>query len=72
MPVFRVLKRVDAYVVYEADIQAEDAKEAAEFAYDDDPEIAWREMDTVQFDASHVVTLDDEGNEIDETKWGKG
>jgi hypothetical protein len=72
MPKFRVLMRVDAYVKYEAEVEANDPKEAADLAYDDGPEIKWTELGTQQFDARHVVTLDADGDEIEETKWGKG
>jgi hypothetical protein len=72
MPKFRVLMRVDAYVDYEAEVEADDAKEAALLAYDGQPGIVWTEVGTQQFDARHCVTLDDDGDEIEETKWGKG
>jgi hypothetical protein len=72
MPVFRVLMRVDAYVTYEADIEAQSAEEASDIGYGNGPEVTWRELDTIQFDARHVVTLDGEGNEIEETRWGEG
>lgn len=64
--------RVDAYVDYEAKIEADDAKAAADFAYDNSDQIDWTEVGTQQFDARHVVTLDDDGDEIEGTKWGKG
>ena len=64
--------RVDAYVEYEAEIEADDAKKAADLAYDNGPNIDWTEIGTQQFDARHVVTLDEDGDEIEETKWGKG
>lgn len=72
MPTFKVLMRVDAYVEYEAEIEADNAKEAALIGYDGGPGIEWSEIYTQQFDAHHCVTLDDNGNEIAGTKWGKG
>lgn len=72
MPIFKVVKRVDAYVVYETKIEAETAQEAADSAYDDGPDIVWTEADVIEFDARHVVALDDNGEDIEETRWGKG
>lgn len=72
MPTYRVLMRVDAYVEYETQVDADDPKEASEIAYRDGPEVIWKELGTSEFDARHVVTLDDAGEEIDETRWGKG
>lgn len=64
--------RVDAYVEYETEIEADDPQAAADLAYHSGAEVTWKELGTVEFDARHVVTLDDSGEEIDETKWGKG
>jgi hypothetical protein len=72
VPKFRVLMRVDAYVEYEAQIEADDAQEAAIIGYDNDSKIEWNEVGTLQFDARHVVTLDKKGQEIAETKLGEG
>ena len=72
MPMFTVLSRVDAYVDYLAEVEADTAEDAADLAYDGDPSIKWVKEQVVEFDARHVVTLDDEGNEIESTARGKG
>jgi hypothetical protein len=72
MPKFTVLSRVDAYVDYLTEVEADTPEEAAEIAYDGGPEIKWIEQGTVEFDASRVVTLDANGDEIESTVCGKG
>lgn len=72
MPVFSVLSRVDAYVVYVADVEADTAEEAVDLAYDGDPTVSWVKDQVIEFDARHVVALDDDGEEIESTARGKG
>lgn len=72
MPKFTVLSRVDAYVDYVAEVEAEDADAAAMFAYYDGSGLKWEPYGTVEFDARRVVTLDENGDEIEETRCGKG
>lgn len=72
MPKFTVLSRVDAYVDYVAEIEAGSAEEAADIAYEGDVPIRWEERGVVEFDARLVITLDDEGEEIEQTARGKG
>lgn len=70
MPRFKVLSRVDAFVDYIAEIEAESADQATELAYQGAPGIIWNEWGTVEFDARHMVALDDNGNEIESS--GRG
>jgi hypothetical protein len=70
MPKFTVLSRADAFVDYVAEIEAETAKQAVELVWNDAPGIVWEKRGTVQFDARHIVALDDEGNEIEDTARG--
>ena len=72
MPKFTVLSRVDAYVDYVAEVEADDADAAAMFAYYDGTGLTWEPCGTVEFDARRVVTLDENGDEIEETRCGKG
>jgi hypothetical protein len=72
MPTFMVLSRVDAYVDYITEVEADSADEAAELAYEGDPSVIWREQGIVEFDARHVVALDADGSEIESTARGKG
>lgn len=70
MPKFQVLKRVDAFVDYIAEIEADSAEEAAGKADFDEDAQAWQERSVVQFDARTYVTLDDHGREIEHTQRG--
>lgn len=72
MTKFRVLMRVDAYVEYETEVDADSPKGAVDVAYSGGGAIAWTEVRTRQFDARHVVALDGMGHEIEGTQWGKG
>jgi hypothetical protein len=70
MPKFTVPSRVDAFVDYVAEVEAEDAA-AAEFANYDGTGLTWEPAGTVEFDARHVVALDADGEEIEATAQGK-
>lgn len=72
MPRFTILSRVDAYVDYTAEVEADSLEEAVDLAYDGEPSIKWREQGVVEFDARHVVALDANGNEIETYSRGKG
>jgi len=70
MPKFTVLRRVDAYVDSTAEIEADDAEDAAMLARERADDYDWEELGTVQFDARGYVTLDAKGDEIDATRCG--
>ena len=71
MAKFQVLCRVDAYVDYVAEVEAEDAQEAARTAADDlTSRHKWEERGTQEFDARLYITLDENGDEIDGTQAG--
>ncbi len=70
MPRFRVLRRVDAYLDSVAEVEAEDAEEAALLAEDNEDAYEWDELGAVGFDARGFVTLDDNDDEIDRTRTG--
>lgn len=72
MPKFTILSRVDAYVDYTTEVEADSLKEAVDLAYDGDPSIKWIEQGVVEFDARHVVALDANGDEIESYSRGKG
>jgi len=71
MPKFKVLSRVDAFVDYVAEVEAESAEKAVDLAYEGEPGIVWEECGVVEFDARHVVALDSEGAEIENSARGK-
>jgi hypothetical protein len=70
MPKFVVRRRVDAWVNYTAEIEAEDAEEAAELAQENDDTIDWTEEGVDTFDDRRFITLDGEGHEIFATEVG--
>ena len=72
MPTFTILSRVDAYVDYTTEVEADSLDEAVDLAYDGDPSIKWKEQGVVEFDARHVVVLDADGEEIESYSRGKG
>lgn len=70
MAKFSVLSRVDAFVDYVAEVEADTAEEAADLAYDGSVSVAWAKRGVVEFDARHVVALDARGEEIEATARG--
>ena len=70
MPKFKVLSRKDAFIDYVAEVEAESAEKAVELAYEGASDIVWREDGVVEFDAVHMVALDDKGFEIESTALG--
>lgn len=70
MPKFRVLSRVDAFVDYVAEVEAEDAQAAADIAYEGVQKVIWKKRDVIEFDARRVVTLDSGNEEMEATARG--
>ena len=68
---FQVLSRVDAYLDYLAEVEAEDANEAAILAYEGEG-VVWTLQGVTEFDARRVVTLGADGEEIEATARGRG
>lgn len=72
MPTFTVLSRVDAYVDYTCEVEADSAEEAVDLAYDGDIKIDWKEGGVTEFDAVRMSAIDEDGNDIDGYTRGKG
>jgi hypothetical protein len=73
VPKFNLLCRVDAYVDYVAEVEADDAEEAAQLANQDfSGRYTWEQHGTQEFDARLYITLDENGDEIDGTQAGDG
>ncbi len=70
MPKFTILCRVDAYVDYTAEVEADDADAAAALAREHSDAYKWEALGPVEFDARGYVTLDAEGDEIDTSRRG--
>lgn len=69
MPRFQVLCRVDAYVDYVAEVEADDAEDAAWLAKED-VTLSWVRQGESEFDGRLYVTLDKDGVEIERTQCG--
>ena len=65
---FQVLCRIDAFADYVAEVEADDAEEAAELAHDNHADYKWDHRYTQEFDARLYVTLDADGDEIERTQ----
>ncbi len=70
MAKFKVLRRVDAFVDYVAEVEASSAEEAAQRAEDNEERYDWEKVDVQHFDARLFVTLDQDGNELEHTQTG--
>jgi len=72
MPKFTILSRVDAYVDYTCEVEADSAEEAVDLVYAGDIKVAWKEGGVTEFDAVRMSAIDEDGNDIDEYTRGKG
>jgi hypothetical protein len=70
MPIFNVLCRIDAYADYVAEVEADDAEEAAQLASDNHDDYDWKHDGNAEFDDRFYVTLDANGDEIEATRTG--
>ena len=70
MPKFNVLCRIDAFVDYVAEVEADTPEQAAELANDSHSDYEWRRSGEAEFDARLYVTLDADGGEIERTQCG--
>lgn len=68
MPKFTVRRIVDAYAMYEAEVEAETAEEASAKACGSEEDYIWSDLPELQtFDARSFVTLDDKGDAMEGT-----
>jgi len=72
MPTFTILSRVDAYVDYTCEIDADSAEEAVDLVYMGDVKVTWRNEGVTEFDAVRMSAIDADGNDIDGYTRGKG
>ena len=70
MQTFTILRRVDAFVNYETQVNADNASHAATLAREKDDALEWQMVSTSTFDARSFVALDDNGEEIEATEQG--
>jgi hypothetical protein len=69
---FVVLSRVDAYVDYTAEVEAETAEEAVDLVYEGLVKVEWKQQGVVEFDALRMSAIDHNGDDIDGYTRGKG
>ncbi len=68
MPTYTVRRRVDAFVDYVAQVDADNPAEAAELAQQEDGDLAWEQEGICEFDDRLFITLSADGAEIAETE----
>lgn len=72
MPKFRVLRRVDAWIDYVTEVEAESPGDAALVAARMDSASAWTRVGEAEFWNAHFATLDKHGLELSETVVTRG
>lgn len=72
MPKYKILSRVDAYVDYTCEVEADDAEEAVDLVYEGYADVKWERVGTVEFDAVRMSAVDEDGADIDGYTRGKG
>jgi len=70
VPTFTVLCRIDAYADYVAEVEADDAEEAAMLARANHGDYNWEHDRTLEFDDRYYVTLDEDPAHIEGTRTG--
>ena len=68
---FVVLSRVDALVDYITEVEADDAQEAADIAYEGGEGVHWKPAGITETDVRRVVTLSVDGEEMESTARGE-
>lgn len=71
MAKFTVLQRIDAWIDYVAEVEAEDAEAAAKAAHAG-TDTSWKRVGEAEFWNARFTTLDDAGNEISDTTISRG
>lgn len=72
MPIFTILSRVDAYVDYTCEVEADAAEEAVDLVYEGHVPVEWTNQGVVEFDAVRMSAVNAEGEDIDGYTRGKG
>lgn len=71
MPKFAILSRVDAYVDYTTEVEAETAEEAVDLVYEGHVPVEWINHGVFEFDAVRMSAVDKDGEDIDGYVRGK-
>ena len=72
MPTYTILSRVDAYVDYTCNVEADSAEEAVDQIYEGLVPVTWDRQGVVEFDAVRMSAVDERGEDIDGYTRGKG
>lgn len=72
MPTFRILSRVDAYIDYTCEFEADSAEEAVDLVYEGHVKVTWEPQGVTEFDAVRMSAIDEDWNDIDGYTRGKG
>lgn len=64
MPMFTVQSRVDAYVDYTCEVEAESAEEAVDLVYEREVTVEWKHQGIVEFDAVRMSAIEENGEYI--------
>jgi hypothetical protein len=70
MPIFTVLRRVDAFIDYTTEVEAANPKEAALLARETAGSLVWKAEGEHEFEAEVFIALDALGKEIPESEFG--
>ncbi len=70
MPIFRVRRRVDAFIDYTTEVEAASLKEAAAFARANADALPWKGEGEREYDVEVFLALDATGGEIAESECG--
>lgn len=71
MPIFTILSRVDAYVDYTCDVEADTAEEAVDRVYSGDVGVEWKHQGVIEFNAVRMSAIDENGDDIGDYRRGK-
>ena len=72
MPIFKILSRVDAYVDYTTEVEADSAEEAVDLVYEGHVPVEWTNQGVIEFDAVRMSAVNADGEDIDGYTRGKG
>ena len=72
MPIFKILSRIDAYVDYTTEVEANSAEEAVDLVYEGHVPVEWTNQGVIEFDAVRMSAVNADGEDIDGYTRGKG
>jgi hypothetical protein len=70
MPIFKVLRRRDAFVDYTTEVEADSPEAAAQLAMANAEGLSWKGAGQHEYDAESFIALDSAGDEIPSSECG--